>query len=68
MAEVLKQGKVSLAEYAAKHNPKKTRRNKRMSESYLYRLIRQAEAGEATRPLWFDYVLEGEKDRIYILL
>lgn len=60
--------KVSLSEYAAKHNPVLTRRGKRMSESYLYRLIRQDVKGECNRKLWFTYVLEGEKDRIYIVL
>lgn len=60
--------KVSLAEYATKHNPVKSRRNKVMTESYLYRLIRQDIEGTATRKLWFNYVLEGDKDRIYIVL
>jgi len=60
--------KVSLADYAAKHNPIKTRRNKRMTESYLYRLIREDIAGTNTRALWFKYILEGEKDRIWIIL
>lgn len=60
--------KVSLKEYAEKHNPQLTRRNKPMSESYLYRLIRQTETGDATRDLWFDYIMEGPKDRIFIIL
>jgi hypothetical protein len=61
-------GKVSLKEYAQKHNPKKNRRLQPMSESYLYRLIRKDIAGELTTPLWFEYELEGEKDRIWIIL
>jgi len=63
-----KKNKVSLADYAAKHNPIKTRRGKRMTESYLYRLIREDIAGTNTRELWFEYILEGEKDRIWIIL
>jgi hypothetical protein len=59
--------KISLKEYAEKHNPRLSRRNKRMTESYLYRLIRQAHAGERN-DLWFDYIMEGPKDRIYIVL
>lgn len=60
--------KISLREYANKYNDVLTRRNKKMSESYLYRLIRQAENGELTRSLWFEYEMEGDKDRIYIIL
>lgn len=62
------QKKVSLAEYAAKHNTQLNRRKLPMSESYLYRLIRQTEEGTATRDLWFNYVMEGEKKHIFILL
>ena len=68
MTKKLHTKKVSLAEYAANHNPVKSRRNKPMTESYLYRLIRQDIKGKATRQIWFDYILEGDKDRIYILL
>ena len=60
--------KVSLKEYADKHNKVLTRRGKKMSESYLYRLIRQDMQGISTRSLWFDYVMEGEKDRIFIVI
>jgi hypothetical protein len=63
----MKKRKISLAEYAAKYNPQRTRRNHKMSESYLYRLIRQDIKGTGTRSLWFKYVLEGEKDRIWII-
>lgn len=65
MAEV---NKISLAEYAKKHNPELNRRGHKMSESYLYRLIREDIKKTNTRKLWFNYVLEGDKDRIYILL
>jgi hypothetical protein len=60
--------KVSLKEYADKHNPQLNRRKQRMSEGYLYRLIRQDIKKEATRSLWFKYILEGDKDRIFIVL
>lgn len=60
--------KVSLLDYANKHNPVLTRRGKKMSFSYLYRLIREDIAGTNKRSLWFDYVLEGDKDRIWIIL
>lgn len=64
----IKSKKVSLKEYAEKYNPILSRRNKRMSWAYLYRLIRQDIAGESTRELWFKYELEGEKERIWIVL
>lgn len=61
--------KISLKEYAEKHNTELTRRGKRMSESYIYRVIRQAEQGiPNTRRPWFKYIMEGEKDRIWILI
>jgi hypothetical protein len=63
-----KVNKVSLREYAIKHNPKLNRRGKSMSEGYLYRLIREDIKGVNTRDLWFKYELTGEKDRIYIHL
>ena len=57
---------VSVAEFAANYNDKLTRRGKRMSFSYIYRLIRQDVRGELTRPLWFTYVLEGPKERVWV--
>ena len=60
--------KVSLKEYAIKHNPVLNRRGKPMSFGYLYRLIREDIKGINSRNLWFKYILEGEKDRIYIVL
>lgn len=45
----------------------KSRRNKPVTLSYLYRLIRKHSKGEiSTVP--FEYVMEGEKDRIWIVL
>lgn len=60
--------KVSVKEFADKYNPVLTRRGHKMSYSYLYRLIRQKVANNATRDLWFDFVMEGDKQRIYIIL
>lgn len=61
-------GKISIREYANQYNPQLTRRGKKMSWAYLYRLIRQDIAGTSTRSLWFDYQLEGDKDRIWIII
>jgi hypothetical protein len=60
--------KISVEEYAAKHNPVRNRRGHKMSASYIYRLIRQDIKEEPTRDLWFKYELTGEKDRILIVL
>ncbi len=60
--------KVSLKEYADNHNKVLTRRGKKMSESYLYRLIREDVKGINTRSLWFNYIMEGTKDRIFIII
>lgn len=60
--------KVSLHDFANKYNTVLSRRGKRMSEGYLYRLIREDIKGTNTRSLWFKYVLEGEKDKIFIVL
>jgi hypothetical protein len=60
--------KVSLREYAMKHNPVLNRRGKPMSEGYLYRLIREDIRGINGRELWFRYELTGDKDRILIHL
>jgi hypothetical protein len=59
------QTKISLAEFVSK-GIIKNRRGKPVSHSYLYRLIREHHAG--SRPaIPFEYIMEGEKDRIYIL-
>jgi hypothetical protein len=65
------QKKISLREYAAKHNPRKNRRGHPMSESYLYRLIREDMKGDRIgkkEPIWFNYIFEGDKDHILIVL
>jgi hypothetical protein len=68
MSKIIAHRKVSLKEYAEKHNPQLNRRNQKMSWAYLYRLIRQDAAGTLTRKLWFEYELEGVKERIWIIL
>lgn len=60
--------RIPLLDYVAHYNPVLNRRGHKMSYSYIYRLIRETEAGECTRKLWFKYELTGEKDRIYIIL
>ena len=59
---------ISVKEFAEHHNPILNRRGKKMSEGYLYRLIREDVKGNGGRELWFDYILTGEKDRILIVL
>lgn len=60
--------KVSVKEFTEKYNTVKTRRGHKMSESYLYRLIRADIEGTPTRPLWFEYILEGDKEAIKIIV
>jgi len=60
--------KVTVKQFAENYNKVLTRRNKKMSESYIYRLIRHDIEGISTRPLWFKYILEGDKDHIFIEL
>lgn len=60
--------KISVEEYANDHNPQLTRRGHKMSASYLYRLIRKDIKGLKNRQLWFRYILEGDKERIFIEL
>lgn len=60
--------KISVEQYASQHNSVLSRRGHKMTASYIYRLIRQHIAGTNKRELWFKYVLEGDKDRIFIEL
>lgn len=60
--------KVSIKEFTATHNKVKNRRGQPLSEGYIYRLIREDIKGTCMRSLWFDYILEGPKDRIFILV
>ncbi len=60
--------KITLRDYALNHNKVLNRRHQPMSESYLYRLIREDIAGKCKRELWFEYLLEGPKQRIFILI
>jgi hypothetical protein len=64
----MKGKKVTVSEFVNKHNRKLTRRGKKMSESYIYRLIRHDIKGLPHPDLWFSYVLEGEKDHIYVII
>lgn len=59
--------KISVKEFIDHHNPRLTRRGKKMSASYIYRLIRQHHQGERN-DLWFDYAFDGEKDNISIII
>jgi hypothetical protein len=59
---------ITLKDFADNYNSVLNRRGQQMSEGYLYRLIRQDIKGEATRSLWFKYILTGKKDRIFIEL
>ncbi len=56
--------KITVEAFAA---TQRNRRGHTMSASYIYRLIRETEAGECTRKLWFKYQFTGDKDRIYII-
>ncbi len=57
---------ITLREYAEKYNPVLNRRGHKMSEGYLYRLIRENEKKINSRSLWFNYIMTGDKDRIFI--
>ena len=57
--------KISVEEFAATQY---NRRGKPMSASYIYRLIREDIKEARIKPLWFEYILEGNKDRIWIKL
>lgn len=64
---------ITLREFATKYNTMLTRRHKRMSESYLYRLIREDIAGvnmkgNKPRELWFKYTFVGDKDSVRITI
>ena len=65
---------ITVRQYADELNPELNRRGHKMSEGYLYRLIRQdmgrdkvkGKIRTSSRSLWFKYVLIGEKERIMI--
>lgn len=59
---------ISLREYAENHNPQLNRRGFKMSEGYLYRIIRDHSKGNKAPDLWFKYKFEGDKSRILIEL
>jgi hypothetical protein len=58
-------GKVSVEQYAAT-NQLINRRGKPVSPSYIYRLIREHSKGLRS-DVPFNYIMEGNKDRIYIV-
>ena len=60
--------KISVEDFALNYNQVLSRRNKKMTPSYIYRLIRHHVEGISKRQLWFEYVMEGDKDRIYIVV
>lgn len=60
-----KQNKISVEDFA-KLGKIKNRRQQPVTPSYLYRLIRKHSKGELTS-VPFSYVMEGDKDRIWII-
>ena len=62
----MERNKVSIKDFASTHNTKLNRRGQKMSQGYLYRLIRNDIKGTETGKIWFKYILEGDKQRIYI--
>ena len=59
---------ISVKEYAEKYNPVLNRRGFKMSESYLYRLIKRDATGNNNKSLWFKYIFKGSKDAIKIVI
>jgi hypothetical protein len=57
--------RISVEEYA-KLGEILSRRHKPVSAGYLYRLIREHSKGKRS-DIPFEYVMEGNKDRIYII-
>lgn len=58
--------KISVEDFASR-GIIQSRRNKPVSPSYLYRLIREHHKGLRDK-IPFDYIMEGDKDRIFIVL
>lgn len=59
----MKDNKITVEQFAA---TQLNRRNQPMSASYIYRLIREDIKEIRVKHLWFKYILEGDKDRIWI--
>jgi hypothetical protein len=57
---------ITLKQFADNYNTIKNRRGHKMSQGYIYRLIRQHKSGTNTRELWFNYTFIGDKDSIRI--
>lgn len=62
----MKKGNKITVEAFAELGKVKNRRNQPVTASYIYRLIRQHHKGERLS-VPFNYVMEGAKDRIWIL-
>lgn len=63
----MSKGNKITVEQFAKMGVLKSRRNKPVTLSYIYRLIRQHNNGER-QSIPFQYVMEGDKDHIFIIL
>lgn len=61
----MSKNKISVEDFA-KLGKVKNRRLQPVTPSYLYRLIRKHNKGEISS-IPFDYVMEGAKDRIWII-
>jgi len=69
-----KNKKITVRDFALNYNEELNRRGFKMSEGYIYSLIRQdlnrdkvnGKIRKPSRPLWFKYVLIGEKERVMI--
>ena len=59
---------ISIRDFADNYNTIKNRRGFKMSEGYLYRLIREDNKGICKRSLWFEYIFKGDKDLIKIIV
>lgn len=62
-----KQNKISVEQYAAS-GAIKNRRGHNYSPSYIYRLIKKHLNNDLKKPLPFAYEMEGEKERIWIVI
>lgn len=59
---------ISLKDFADNYNTVLNRRGFKMSESYLYRLIREDSKGVCKRKLWFKYRFVGRKCGVKVVV
>lgn len=59
---------ISIKDFADNYNTVLNRRGFKLSESYIYRLIRQDNKGFNSRKLWFKYIFKGDKNAIKIII